>query len=140
MSILDAVKRVCLLGGFVVVSVGVAFGLAWRADPLGHDPPQQTPQIRVRLDGELYRRVRSAAGPEGLSNWLAGAAASRLRIGALIAAIHELAQQTGRAVASLDALPRDPRIVTLVFHADALAGTIAAGASATNVKYGSRPR
>ena len=33
-------------------------------------------KISVSLEDDLYQRVRDAAGPAGVSGWLAGAAAS----------------------------------------------------------------
>lgn len=52
-------------------------------------------KISVSLDDELYQRVRDAAGPSGVSSWLAEAAASRLRAEALFAAAEEIADATG---------------------------------------------
>jgi hypothetical protein len=40
-------------------------------------------KISVNLDDELYRRIRDAAGPNGVSGWLAGAAKASLRTDAL---------------------------------------------------------
>ena len=52
-------------------------------------------KISVSLDDELLRSVRAAAGPDGVSAWLAGAAASRLRSEAIFAVAEEIAQATG---------------------------------------------
>jgi hypothetical protein len=52
-------------------------------------------KISVSLEDELYRRVRDAAGPEGVSGWLAGAAAARLRAGALRTVAQEIAHSSG---------------------------------------------
>lgn len=52
-------------------------------------------KISVSLEDDLYRRVREAAGPEGVSGWLAGAAAARLRTDALLTLAEEIASETG---------------------------------------------
>ncbi len=52
-------------------------------------------KISVSLEEGLYRRVRQAAGPAGVSGWLAEAAATRLRADALRAAAQEIAETTG---------------------------------------------
>jgi hypothetical protein len=52
-------------------------------------------KISVSIEDDLYRRVRDAAGPDGVSGWLAEAASARLRAGALRAVAHEIAQATG---------------------------------------------
>lgn len=52
-------------------------------------------KISVSLDDELLQSVRAAAGPDGVSAWLAGAAASRLRSEAIFAVAEEIAQATG---------------------------------------------
>ena len=52
-------------------------------------------KISVSLDDELYRRVRDAAGPDGVSGWLADAAAARLQAAGLRAVADEIAQETG---------------------------------------------
>lgn len=52
-------------------------------------------KISVSLDDELYERVREAAGPVGVSGWLADAASARLRAEALLAVAHEIAALTG---------------------------------------------
>jgi hypothetical protein len=52
-------------------------------------------KISVSLEDELYGRVRAAAGPEGVSSWLAGAAMARLRSEALHAVAEEIASETG---------------------------------------------
>lgn len=49
----------------------------------------------MSLEEGLYRRVRQAAGPAGVSGWLAEAAATRLRADALRAAAQEIAETTG---------------------------------------------
>ncbi len=52
-------------------------------------------KISVSLEDDLYRRVREAAGQEGVSGWLAGAATARLRSDALLAVSREIAEQSG---------------------------------------------
>jgi hypothetical protein len=52
-------------------------------------------KISVSLDDDLYRRVRDAAGSEGVSGWLATAASARLRMDALQAVADEIADLTG---------------------------------------------
>ena len=54
-------------------------------------------KISVSLDDELYGRVRDAAGPAGVSGWLADAASARLRAEALSAVADEIAESTGGA-------------------------------------------
>jgi hypothetical protein len=52
-------------------------------------------KISVSLEDDLYRRVRDAAGPAGVSSWLAGAAQARLRANVLHTVSEEIAQATG---------------------------------------------
>lgn len=52
-------------------------------------------KISVSLDDGLYDRVRDAAGPAGVSSWLADAASARLRADALLAVANEIAASTG---------------------------------------------
>jgi hypothetical protein len=52
-------------------------------------------KISISLEDDLYRQVRDAAGADGVSGWLATAAASRLRIEALSAVADEIALATG---------------------------------------------
>jgi hypothetical protein len=52
-------------------------------------------KISVSLEDDLYERVRDAAGPTGVSRWLADAAAARLRADALLAVAAEIADATG---------------------------------------------
>ncbi|MDQ6778842.1 MAG: hypothetical protein M3071_22045 [Actinomycetota bacterium] len=52
-------------------------------------------KISVSLDDDLYERVRDAAGPPGVSSWLADAASARLRAEALLAVAEEIAAATG---------------------------------------------
>ncbi len=52
-------------------------------------------KISVSLEEGLYRRVRKAAGPAGVSGWLAEAAATRLRAEELRAVAQEIAETTG---------------------------------------------
>ena len=52
-------------------------------------------KISVSLDDDLYQRVRDAAGSDGVSGWLADAAAARLRTDALRAVADEIAEATG---------------------------------------------
>lgn len=52
-------------------------------------------KISVSLDDDLYERVRVAAGPTGVSGWLADAATARLRAEALLAVAAEIADTTG---------------------------------------------
>jgi len=52
-------------------------------------------KISVSLNDDLYRRVREAAGPDGVSGWLADAAAARLRANVLHHAAQEIAAETG---------------------------------------------
>jgi hypothetical protein len=54
-------------------------------------------KISVSLEDELYRRVRDAAGSDGVSGWLADAATARLRTDALRAAAEEIAEMSGGA-------------------------------------------
>lgn len=52
-------------------------------------------KISVSLEDDLYQRVRDAAGADGVSGWLADAAATRLRADALRAVAGEIAASTG---------------------------------------------
>jgi len=52
-------------------------------------------KISVSLEDDLYRRVRDAAGPAGVSSWLADAAARTLRSNTLYAVANEIAAETG---------------------------------------------
>jgi hypothetical protein len=52
-------------------------------------------KISVSLEDDLYQRVRDAAGTDGVSGWLADAAAARLRANALRAVANEIAEETG---------------------------------------------
>lgn len=52
-------------------------------------------KISVSLEDDLYQRVRDAAGPAGVSSWLADAAAARLRSNTLYAVANEIAAETG---------------------------------------------
>jgi len=52
-------------------------------------------KISVSLEDDLYQRVRDAAGPDGVSGWLAEAAATRLRSNTLYAVANEIAAETG---------------------------------------------
>jgi hypothetical protein len=52
-------------------------------------------KISVSLEDALYTRVRDAAGPNGVSGWLAEAAAARLRSEALSDVAEEIATRTG---------------------------------------------
>ncbi len=52
-------------------------------------------KISVSLEDELYQRVRAAAGSDGVSGWLADAAATRLRTDAMQAVAEEIAEATG---------------------------------------------
>jgi hypothetical protein len=52
-------------------------------------------KISVSMDDDLYRRVRDAAGPNGVSSWLANAAATHLRADGLRAVAQEIAEETG---------------------------------------------
>jgi hypothetical protein len=52
-------------------------------------------KISVSLEDDLYQRVRDAAGPDGVSGWLADAAARRLRREGLRAVADEIAAETG---------------------------------------------
>lgn len=52
-------------------------------------------KISVSLEDSLYQRIRAAAGPEGVSGWLATAASARLRADALMAVAEEIASETG---------------------------------------------
>jgi hypothetical protein len=52
-------------------------------------------KISVSLEDDLYERVRDAAGPNGVSSWLADAAATRLRSNTLLAVANEIAAETG---------------------------------------------
>jgi hypothetical protein len=59
-------------------------------------------KISVSLDDDLYRRVRDAAGPAGVSGWLASAAIARLRADALRAVAEEIAEATGGPYSAQD--------------------------------------
>lgn len=52
-------------------------------------------KISISIDDDLYRRVREAAGEQGVSAWLSSAAAARLRNDALREVAHEIAMETG---------------------------------------------
>jgi hypothetical protein len=52
-------------------------------------------KISVSLEDDLYQRVRDAAGANGVSGWLADAAASRLRSNTLYAVANDIAAETG---------------------------------------------
>jgi hypothetical protein len=52
-------------------------------------------KISVSLEDDLYQRVRAAAGADGVSGWLAEAAATRLRSNTLYAVANEIAAETG---------------------------------------------
>lgn len=52
-------------------------------------------KISISLDDDLYRRVREAAGKQGVSAWLATAASARLRADALLSVAEEIARETG---------------------------------------------
>jgi hypothetical protein len=52
-------------------------------------------KISVSLEDDLYGRIRAVAGSEGVSGWLATAAAARLRTDALLAVADEIAHETG---------------------------------------------
>jgi hypothetical protein len=52
-------------------------------------------KISISLEDDLYQQVRDAAGSDGVSGWLAAAAAARLRVDALRAVANEIAEATG---------------------------------------------
>jgi hypothetical protein len=52
-------------------------------------------KISISLEDDLYRQVRDAAGVDGVSGWLAAAAATRLRMETLRAVADEIADSTG---------------------------------------------
>lgn len=52
-------------------------------------------KISISLEDDLYRRVRDAAGPDGVSGWLASTASARLRADSLRAMSAEIARATG---------------------------------------------
>jgi hypothetical protein len=52
-------------------------------------------KISISLEDDLYRRVQDAAGGDGVSGWLAEAAATRLRMDALRSLAGEIAGSTG---------------------------------------------
>ena len=52
-------------------------------------------KISVSLEDDLYQRVRDAAGADGVSGWLADAAATRLRANVLHTVSEEIAAETG---------------------------------------------
>jgi hypothetical protein len=52
-------------------------------------------KISVSLEDDLYQRVRDAAGADGVSGWLADAAATRLRANVLRTVSEEIAAETG---------------------------------------------
>ncbi len=49
----------------------------------------------MSFEDDLYQRVREAAGPNGVSGWLADAAAARLRSEALSSVAEEISAATG---------------------------------------------
>ena len=59
-------------------------------------------KISVSLEDDLYQRVREAAGSNGVSGWLAEAAAARLRAGALRTVAEEIAEETGGPYTELE--------------------------------------
>ena len=52
-------------------------------------------KISVSFEDGLYERVREAAGPTGVSGWLAEAAAARLRSEVLAGVAEEIAAASG---------------------------------------------
>jgi hypothetical protein len=52
-------------------------------------------KISVSLEDDLYQHVRDAAGPHGVSSWLADAAATKLRSSTLQSVANEIAAETG---------------------------------------------
>jgi hypothetical protein len=52
-------------------------------------------KISVSFEDGLYDRVREAAGPSGVSGWLAEAAAARLRSDVLAGVAEEIAEASG---------------------------------------------
>ena len=52
-------------------------------------------KISISLEDDLYQQVRTAAGSDGVSGWLAAAAAARLRVDAMRAVADEIAEATG---------------------------------------------
>lgn len=52
-------------------------------------------KISISLDDDLYQRIRRAAGKEGVSAWIADAAAARLRKDILREVADEIAEATG---------------------------------------------
>lgn len=52
-------------------------------------------ELSVSFDNEVYEQVPHAAGPNGISGWLAKAATARLRREALLAVADEIAESTG---------------------------------------------
>lgn len=52
-------------------------------------------KISISIDDDLYRRVREAAGKEGVSAWLSAAADTRLRNDVLREVTEEIALETG---------------------------------------------
>jgi Arc/MetJ family transcription regulator len=58
-------------------------------------PSHRVTKISISIDDDLYHRVRDAAGTEGVSGWLASAAATRLRMETLQAVSDEIADATG---------------------------------------------
>jgi hypothetical protein len=63
--------------------------MRWAISP----DPSEGP--RPSLEDGLYQRVRDAAGPDGVSGWLAAAASARLRADTLRAVSVEIAEATG---------------------------------------------
>lgn len=53
-------------------------------------------KISVSMEDALYHRIRDAAGAEGVSGWLAEAAAARLRREAILELTDEIARERGR--------------------------------------------
>jgi len=52
-------------------------------------------KISISLDDALYQRIRRAAGKDGVSSWIADAAAARLRKDILHEVADEIAEATG---------------------------------------------
>lgn len=53
-------------------------------------------KISISLEDHLYDQIRDAAGQEGVSSWLAAAAAARLRREAILEVTDEIARERGR--------------------------------------------
>jgi hypothetical protein len=78
-----------------VTGLLIRFGRGLNGETHGATLVMTMAKISISLDDDLYRRVRDDAGPDGVSGWLAAAAAARLRANVLRDVAREIAQATG---------------------------------------------